>query len=77
MSAVYKTEGWTDAFPLWTDVCPTRLDRHLSTLDTLLSKLICFFNFIPEGVYIFKRYFTAGLTSQFFNFWHFFFLENP
>ena len=91
MSAVhrYNTRGWTDACPLWTYVCPswldaclvwtyicpTRLDRRPSTLDTWLSKLIPFFNFIPEGVNISKRYFTAWLIYIFFNFWRFYFLK--
>ena len=89
VSSKYKTRGWTDACPLWTYVCPswldacllwtyvcpTRLDRRPSTLDTWLSKLIPFFNFIPEGVNISKRYFTAWLIYIFFNFWRFYFFK--
>ena len=89
VSSKYKTRGWTDACPLWTGVCPswldacllwtyvspTWLDRRPSTLDTWLSKLIPFFNLIPEGVNISKRYFTAWLIYKFFNFWRFYFFK--
>ena len=90
VSSKFKTRGWTDACPLWTYVCPswldacllwtyvcpTWLDRRPSTLDTWLSKLIPFINFIPEGVNISKRYITAWLVYKFFNFcWFYFFWE--
>ena len=74
----YVQAGWMPGMDTLLSTVDRRMstvDRRPSTLDTWLSKLIPFFNFIPEGINISKRYFTAWLIYIFFNFWRFYFLK--